>query len=163
MAVKITSDSTCDLGELLVEKYGVTIMPLNVILDTETYHDGVTIQPQDIFEFVAKTNMLPKTSARSLIDYEEFYAEQLKDTDELVHFSISSKASVSHDVAKQAAESFGGKVKVVDTKALSTGQGLLVLKACEMRDEGKTATEIVEKIEELRETVNTSFVPDHLD
>ena len=68
MAVKITSDSTCDLGELLVEKYGITIMPLNVILDTETYHDGVTIQPQDIFEFVAKTNMLPKTSARSLID-----------------------------------------------------------------------------------------------
>ena len=163
MAVKITSDSTCDLGELLVEKYNVTIMPLNVILDTETYHDGVTIQPQDIFSFVAKTNMLPKTSARSLIDYEEFFAENLKNTDEIVHFSISSKCSVSHDVAKQAAESFGGKVKVIDSKALSTGQGLLVLKACEMSSQGKTATEIVEKINELREKVNTSFVPDHLD
>lgn len=162
MAVKITSDSTCDLGEL-VEKFNIGIMPLNVILDTETYHDGVNIQPQDIFSFVEKNNMLPKTSARSLIDYEEFFAENLKEADEIVHFNISSKCSVSHDVAKQAAESFGGKVKVIDSMALSSGQGLLVVKACELRDQGKTATEIVEEVLPLREKVNTSFVPDHLD
>lgn len=162
MAVKITSDSTCDLGEL-VEKFNIGIMPLNVILDTETYHDGVNIQPQDIFSFVEKNNMLPKTSARSLIDYEEFFAENLKEADEIVHFNISSKCSVSHDVAKQAAESFGGKVKVIDSMALSSGQGLLVVKACELRDQGKTAAEIVEEVLPLREKVNTSFVPDHLD
>ena len=90
MAVKITSDSTCDLGEL-VEKYGIGIMPLNVILDTETYHDGVSITPKDIFSFVKKNNMLPKTSARSIIDYEEFFAEQLKGADELVHFICRDK------------------------------------------------------------------------
>ncbi len=162
MSVKITSDSTCDLGEL-VEKYGIGIMPLNVILDTETYHDGVSITPQDIFAFVEKNNILPKTSARSIIDYEEFFTENLKGADELVHFSISSKSSVSHSVAKQAAESFGGKVKVIDSEALSSGQGLLVVKACEFAMQGKSASEIEKKVNALRSKVNTSFVPDHLD
>ena len=162
MAVKITSDSTCDLGEL-VEKYKIGIMPLNVILDTETYHDGVSITPTDIFSFVKENNMLPKTSARSIIDYEEFFAEQLKGADELVHFSISSKSSVSHNVAKQAAESFGGKVVVIDSEALSSGQGLLVLKGCELAAQGKSAAEIEKEVSPLRSKVNTSFVPDHLD
>lgn len=162
MAVKITSDSTCDLGEL-VEKFGIGIMPLNVILDTETYQDGVNIRPQDIFSFVEKNNMLPKTSARSIIDYEEFFTENLKGFDELVHFSISSKSSVSHNVAKQASKSFGGKVTVVDSEALSSGQGLLVLKACEFSAQGKSAKEIEAEVNALRSKVNTSFVPDHLD
>ena len=162
MAVKITSDSTCDLGGL-VEKWDISIMPLNVILDTETYHDGVSICPQDIFSFVEKTKMLPKTSARSMIDYEEFFAENLKGADELIHFSISSKSSVSHNVAKQAAEAFGGKVIVIDSEALSSGQGLLVLKACELAKEGKSAAEIEAEVNALRSKVNTSFVPDHLD
>ena len=52
---------------------------------------------------------------------------------------------------------------VVDSKALSTGQGLVVLKACDLRDEGKTAEEIVAALEEVRERINTSFVPDNLD
>lgn len=162
MAVKITSDSTCDLGEL-VEKWNISIMPLNVILDTETYHDVVSIVPQDIFAFVEKTKMLPKTSARSMVDYEEFFAENLKGADEIVHFSISSKSSVSHNVAKQAAEAFGGRVVVIDSEALSSGQGLLVMKACELAAQGKSAAEIEAQVNPLRSKVNTSFIPDHLD
>ena len=121
------------------------------------------ITPKDIFDFVAETKILPKTSAPSIGEYEEFFAQQLKGYDSLIHFNISSKSSGSHNFAKSAAESFNGKVKVIDSKALSTGQGLLVLSACDMRDEGKTAEEIVTAIEELRNRVNTSFVPDSLD
>jgi DegV family protein with EDD domain len=66
-------------------------------------------------------------------------------------------------MAKQAAESFNGKVHVIDSMALSSGQGLLVLRAAELRDAGKTANEIVSEIEALRAKVNTSFVPDSLD
>ncbi len=162
MAIRITSDSTCDLNHL-VEERNIGILPLQVNLDAESYHDGVDITPQDIFDFVARTNILPKTSAPSIGDYEEFFAEQLKSYDEVIHFNISSKSSGSHNMAKQAAESFGGKVRVIDSKALSTGQGLLVLKACDMRDEGKSAAEIEAAIDELKTRVNTSFVPDSLD
>ncbi|MBQ7368911.1 MAG: DegV family protein [Clostridia bacterium] len=162
MAIRITSDSTCDLNHL-VEERNIGILPLQVNLDDKPYRDGVNITPQDIFDFVERTKILPKTSAPSIGDYEEFFAEQLKGADELIHFNISSKSSGSHNMAKQAAESFGGKVRVIDSKALSTGQGLLVLKACDMRDEGKSSAEIEAAINELRTRVNTSFVPDSLD
>lgn len=162
MKIRITSDSTCDLNHL-VEERNIGILSLQVNLDTNAYHDGVDITPQDIFDFVAETKTLPKTSAPSIGDYEEFFAEQLQGYDELVHFNISAKSSGSHNMAKQAAESFKGKVHVIDSKALSSGQGLLVLKAADLRDEGKSAKEIVREIEELRERVNTSFIPDSLD
>ena len=162
MAIRITSDSTCDLNQL-VEERNIGILALQVNLGANAYHDGVDITPEGIFEYVAKTGELPKTSAPSIGDYEDFFKEQLAFGDEVIHFNISSKSSGSHNFAKQAAESFGGKVRVIDSKALSSGQGLLVLKACDLRDEGKSADEIVSAIEELRERVNTSFVPDNLD
>lgn len=162
MAIRITSDSTCDLGHLVKER-NIGILPMQVNLDAKAYRDGVDITPQDIFDFVSETKILPKTSAPSVGEYEEFFAEQLKGFDELIHFSISGKSSGSHNFAKQAGESFGGKVRVIDSKALSSGQGLLVIKACDLRDEGKSAAEIEEVINELRTRVNTSFVPDRLD
>ena len=162
MAIRITSDSTCDLNHL-VEERNIGILPLQVNLDAQSFHDGIDITPQDIFDFVEKTKILPKTSAPSIGDYEEFFAEQLKLGEEVIHFNISAKSSGSHNMAKQAAESFNGKVRVIDSKALSTGQGLLVLKACDMRDAGKSSAEIEEAINELKQRVNTSFVPDSLD
>lgn len=162
MNIRITSDSTCDLGEL-VKTRNIGIMPLQVHLDAKSYRDGVDIVPQDIFDFVAKTKILPKTSAPSVAEYEEFFSEQLKGNDALIHFNISSKSSGSHNFAVEAAKAFDGKVRVIDSKALSSGQGLLVLRAADMRDEGKTADEIEDAVNEIRNHVNTSFVPDSLD
>ena len=162
MAICITADSTCDLNHLAVQR-DIKIIPLKVNLDMDTFLDGVDITPQQIFDFVKETKMLPRTSAASVTDYEEFFEEHLKGADELIHFSISQKSSVSHTVACQAAEKFAGKVHVIDSMALSTGQGLLVLKAADMRDAGATADEIVETINDLRPFVNTSFIPDRLD
>lgn len=163
MAIRITSDSTCDLGHLVKER-DITILPLQVNLGSDSYFDGVDIKPEDIFAFVAETKQLPKTAAPSIGDYEEFFKKQLDGGyDEVIHFNISAKSSGSHNMAKQAAESFGGKVRVIDSKALSSGQGLLVMKACDLRDAGKSAAEIEEEILEVRTRVNTSFVPDSLD
>ena len=162
MAIRITSDSTCDLNHL-VEERDIGILSFQVNLGDKAYHDGVDITPADIFQYVAETKELPKTSAPSIGDYEEFFKEQLAFGDEVLHFNISAKSSGSHNFAKMAAESFGGKVRVIDSMALSSGQGLLVLKAADMRDEGKSMDEIEETILALRERVNTSFVPDRLD
>lgn len=163
MKIKITSDSTCDLSPELVEKYNVGIFPLHVILGDKTYIDGVDITPQDIFNYVSKTGELPKTAAYSAEDYAEYFKKELEGYDALIHFDISSKASASYDNARLASENFADKVFVVDSLALSTGQGLLVLKACDLAAEGKTPDEIVKIVEELRPQLNTSFVPDVLD
>ncbi len=163
MKIKITSDSTCDLGDELAKKYDVGIFPLNVMLGDKTYEDGIDIVPQDIFEYVKKTGILPKTAAHSSEEYAEFFASRLQGYDALIHFNISNKASSSYANALLASKEFNGKVYVVDSLALSTGQGLLVLKACDLAAEGKKPREIVETIEALRPKLNTSFVPDVLD
>ena len=160
--IKLTADSTCDLGAS-IQKYDIGIMPLSVILGDKAYSDGVDIQPQDIFDHVEKTGRLPKTAAPSIADYEDFFRPYVEAGDTVIHFSISSKASSSHSYAAEAARSFGGKVFAVDTKALSTGQGLAVLYGADLRDKGASAEEIVEGVNAVRQRINTSFVPDRLD
>lgn len=162
MNIRITSDSTCDLGEELIKKYNIGIFSLSVILGEESYKDG-EIAPADIFAYVQKSGQLPKTAAGTVDGYAAFFKENLKGYDALIHFNISSQASSSNSSACKAAESFGGKVTVIDSRALSTGQGLLVLKACDLAAEGLSAEEIAQKINGLRPLVNTSFVPDALD
>lgn len=160
--VKISADSTCDLGKYGEERK-ITIMPLSVILGDKSYRDGLEIVPQDIFDYVEKTGTLPKTSAPTIADYEEFFARQLEGGGELLHFNISSKSSSSYDHAAEAAKTFAGSVTVIDSKALSSGQGLLVMKAADLAAEGKGAQEITEEIRALVPKTNTSFVPDRLD
>ena len=162
MNIQITTDSTCDLGEQ-VTKRGIGIMPLSVILGTRAHLDGVDIVPQDIFSYVEKTGELPKTAAPSIGDFEELFKKYVDEGKTVIHYNISEKSSSSHQYAKEAAKKFKHKVFVVDSKALSSGQGLMVLKACDLRDKGESVKDIVEKTTALAPKINTSFVPDRLD
>lgn len=163
MNIAITSDSTCDLSEALLRENEITLLPLTVTLGDKAYKDGIDITPKDIFAYVDKTGDLPKTAAPSVSDYEEFFRPFVEEGKEVIHFNISSKASGSYGFAVTAAKAFGGKVHVVDSHALSTGQGLLVMKACDLRKEGMSAQKIAETILALRDKTNTSFIPDTLD
>lgn len=162
MKIKITADSTCDLSKELVERYGVGIMPLHVILGDKTCSDGVDITPQQIFKYVSDTGVLPKTAAPSTEEYSEFFKKQLESADAVIHYNISQKDSSSYSNACVAAKELKN-VYIVDSMALSTGQGLLVLKACDFAAQGLSPQEIIKKTEELRPKLNTSFVPDVLD
>ena len=146
MKIQITADSTCDLGVNAAAR-GIEIVPLTVILGDRSYLDGKDIVPQDIFNYVERTGELPKTAAPSIGDYEEVFRSYADSDTTVLHFSISSKASSSHEHAAEAA----------------TGQGLLAMKAADLRDEGKSAEEIVSAVKTLATRVNTSFVPDRLD
>ena len=161
--IVITSDSTCDLSTDLIAENEIAIMPLSVTLGGKTYKDGIDIVPADIFRYFDETGELPKTAAPSVEDYEQMFRSFTDRGSTVIHFNISSKASGSHGFALAAAKKIGGdRVFVVDSHALSTGQGLLVLKACDLRDEGKSAQEIYDTILSLRDKVNTSFIPDTL-
>lgn len=160
--IRVASDSTCDLSPELIERYGVTILPLGVALGEKQYTDGVDIDPDFIYKHYEETGELPKTSAVNLAEFEVFFAEQTADGDELVFFTISSEMSSTCNNARLAAESFEG-VRVVDTRNLSTGGGLLVIAACEMAAEGKPAAEIARTCEELAPCVDASFIIDSLE
>ena len=162
MTIQLSADSTCDLGPHANER-NVRIMPLSVILGQDSFLDGVNITPQDIFSYVDRTGQLPKTAAPSIFDYEEFFAQDVDAGNTIIHINISSKSSSSYSYAAEAAKKFGDNVYAVDSHALSSGQGLLVMKASDLLAQGASAKEIVEELNALRPKVNTSFIPDRLD
>ncbi len=159
--VKITSDSTCDLSPELTQKYDIGICPLFVTLDDKFYRDGVDITPDDVYAFYDKTGRLAKSAAANIADYTDFWKSQKGDCEELIHFNISASMSATHNNARMAAEEFEN-VYAVDSANLSTGSGLLVLRAAELANEGKGAKEIIEEVEKLRPLVDASFVIDSL-
>ena len=162
MKIKITSDSTCDLSPELIEKYNIDILPLYVGMGDDILKDGAEATPEDIYSFVDKTGILPKTSAPNLNDFTELFEKYTKDGYEVVHFCISADFSSSYTTACLAAEEVGN-VKVVDTRNLSTGSGLVVLHGCEMAQNGATPEEIQKECSELTGRVEASFVVDSID
>lgn len=162
--IKIISDSTCDLSKDLIEKYDITILPLHIHLGEEEYQDGVTITPDEIYTWADSNNTTPKTSAASMIEAIDLFEPIIKNGDEIISFSISSSMSANNNVMRLAAEDLEAedKIHVIDSANLSTGIGLLVIEAAIMAKEGKSAKEIVERIEELKPLVSASFVVDIL-
>ena len=163
MKIKITADSTCDLSKQLVEQYNVAISPLHVSLGADDFHDGVTIVPEDIYNFYATNKQLPKSGACSAVEYEEFFQKQLDDGyDAVIHFNLSGEMSASHNNAVTAAQNLQN-VYVVDSRNLSTGTGLLVLYACDLANEGFAPEEIVKKVSARLDAVRASFIIDTLE
>ena len=160
--ILISTDSTADLSEQLLEKNNIEVFSLTIVRDSESLRDGIDIKTPDIFEFKEKTGRLTTTSAGNIADYEEFFLHHLKEYDEIIHFTISSDMSSSYANAKLGAEEMDN-VYVIDSRNLSTGIGLQVLKACDLRDSGKSAKEIVEYIGSIADKVRASFVLDTLD
>lgn len=162
--VKIISDSTCDLSEELVRKYEVEIIPLHIVLGNEEYLDGKNITPEDIYRWSDQNKTTPKTSAVSMESAMDTFRSYLEAGMEIVCFSISSDMSTTGNVMRLAAEELGATdhVWVVDSANLSTGIGLLVVKAAIMAKEGKNAAEIADQIEEIKPKVRSSFVVDTL-
>ena len=162
MKVKITADSTCDLSPELVAKYDIDIPPLSVILGERTGLDGREITPQDIYDYVAQTKSLPKTSAVNTVEYRRVFQHWLDQGYAVVHFCISSDFSSCYQNACDAAKDMEN-VYVVDSRNLSTGQGLLVLHGAELARQGVDAAQIQARCTALAPRVEASFVVDRID
>jgi len=159
--VKISTDSTADL-EHLFSQNDVSVIPLVVNMGGVDYYDGENITAQDIFSYYDEKKQLPKTAARSVEEYIEYFSKLREDGSEVVHYSISQELSCTYSNAATAASEVGG-VYIVDSKSLSTGIGLLVLKAVDLKKEGKSAQEIYELTTALIPYVQASFVVDTME
>ena len=156
--IRICADGTCDLSPELIEKYNITITPLQIFLGDKDYTDQKDIFPQTIYDYVTKTGILPKTAAVSVGTYTDVFTELKKDCDEIIHFTISSEMSSCYQNAKLAAEEIGG-IYVVDSRTLSSGIGHLAIEAAIMaQDETKTGQEIFDYVTSLVDRLNVSFV-----
>ena len=162
MNIKITSDSTCDLSPEILEAFNITLVPLTVIMDGKDYKDGVTITPGEVFAHVAAGGALCSTSAVSVGEYQEFFSRYAGEYDGVLHVNISAEFSSTHNNACLAAQDFDN-VRVVDSRNLSTGQGLVVLKACELAKTAASLDELKQELDAFTSRVEASFLVDKLD
>ena len=161
MKIKIISDSTCDLSPALLAEHDIALARLTVIKGDEQFVDGETITPADIFAHVAAGGDLCSTSAYSVGQYEDLFAQYAKDYDGIIHINISSHFSSCHQNACIAAEDFPN-VRVIDSMNLSTGQGHVVLEACRLAKECEDLDEIADKLKAFAPRVEASFLLDQL-
>ncbi len=160
-SVVITSDSTCDLSQELLDRYDIPVIPLTITLGEDTFLDGSSFTPLDMYARYKQDGTLPKTSAPSVQEFLDFFSQFTEKGCEVVHLDISSELSNTYNAACLAAEELG-HVHVVDSRMLSTGVGLLAIEGAECRDRGMGAQEIAEHLRGLTGKVQTSFVLDTL-
>ena len=155
--IRITADTVCDLSEELKKRYEIVTIPLYVTRDGVTLRDGIDITQQEVFEHYRTTGKLCSTAAINVEEFSRFFQEQLKTCDELILITISSEFSSTYQNACIAAEDYSG-VYVVDSRNLSTGEGLVAVAAAKYAQQGFSADEIVTKLHhEIIPNVDASF------
>lgn len=162
MKIKITADSTCDLSPQQIADHNIAILPLTVTMGGKNYLDGVDIDRSDIYAHVAGGGDLPTTSANNIGQYLDAFETYLKDYDAIIHLNISSGFSSCYQNACLAAAELEN-VYVINSLNLSTGHGLLVLKAAELAESGMDAAQIVDVLNETALRVDASFILDKLE
>lgn len=148
MTVRVVCDSSGDLPNDLAAKHQITVVPLTVRFGDDAYLSGVELDGDAFWEKLKVSTEPPATAAPSAGDFQTAFEKLLADgADGVVSVHLSSKLSATFQSAVVAADAIGGgKVHVVDTLAVSAGQGLLALKATELAAEGRSAADVATEI-----------------
>lgn len=162
--IKIITDSTCDLNPETTKELDIEVLPLTVIFGEKEYRDGVDISLEQLYENVAKTKLIPRTSAIAPGVFTAVFKKYIDEGYDVFFTGIGGLLSGTIQTARLSAVEFPPeRIRIVDSANLSTGTGLLVLKAAKMRDEGKSLQEIGDGIEKLVPHVYCSFAVETLE
>ncbi len=167
MAVKILSDSACDLPKEIIEEYNIDILPIIVIKDDKEYLDKVTITPEKVYEDmrnggVYKTAQIPPKA------FSDKFLEYAKNGESVIYIGFSSGLSGTYQTSLFVKETILEEypdfdLSIVDTKAASGGFGLIVLQAAKLAKEGKSKEEILKAIEFYKENIEHIFTVDDIE
>jgi DegV family protein with EDD domain len=151
-AVRIVSDSSCDLSQEEAERNGVEIVPLSIRFGADEYTDRVDLSVEDFYKKMAAADDLPETAAPSPGAFEQaFRAAKAAGATSVICINISSELSATMQSALTAAKAIGDEidVRVVDSKSITSGLGTLVLAAAEAAAAGQSADEVVALLDDL--------------
>ena len=145
--IKIITDSTLDLPAELIREKNIEVLPLLINFGEESYLDGVEITTKEMIDKINATGILPTTAQVTPNRFEETFKKYLDEGYKIVVLTLSSDMSGTYQsacIAKDMLES--DDIVVIDSRNVTSGLGLLVLKACELRDKGLGIKEIEEEI-----------------
>jgi len=158
--IRIVTDSTADLDLELARERSIEIVPLSVYIGGKTYKDGLEMRSETLFPLVEQVGELPKTAAPSAGEFQDVFSQP----GESIYIGISSALSASVQNALVGAQELEtDKVLVIDSLNVSSGTGLLVLRAADLRDQGASREQIEQEILSLVPKVRTSFIIDTMD
>jgi len=165
MAIRIVTDSTCDLPYELIEKYRITVIPMYIHVGELTFQDAVEISRQEFYERLPEFKHTPTTAAPGPETFRHVY-EQLADegATEILSIHISVKLSAVCNIAAQAAEETKAvKVTTFDSHQLSLGTGFQVLAAAQAAEAGRSMSEILSMLEDLVSRIHVFAALDTLE
>lgn len=166
MSIRIVTDSTSDMPPEMAQELGIAVVPLSVVFGEESLKEGVEISHDVFYERLAKAKDLPTTSAPSVGDFLDTYREVLKETDEIVSVSLSSKLSATYSNAVQAAAILadeGARIEVVDSRSISLGMMFMCQAAVKAASEGASVEEIRVLIDAMIPRISVYIVLDTLE
>jgi DegV family protein with EDD domain len=131
MAVRVITDSACDLSDEMVQSARIIVVPLSIRFGDEELLDRRDITPTEFWRRCADGGALPETAAPSPGAFQQAFAQAVDEgADAVVCLTLSAGVSATYQAARTAAEGFAPvPVEVIDTRALTMGQGVLVLAA----------------------------------
>lgn len=164
MAIRILADSVSDIPLSYREKYQIEILPLMVNFETESFKDGVDLQPDEFFVKLKQANKLPTTSQVNPGTFIETFERIVKEGDEAVVILMSSEMSGTYNAAVSAVDYLGtDRISIVDSRAISFGYGMLVIEAARMVEKGIPRLEIANEIAVQATQMVNLFVVDTLE
>ena len=168
MGIKIITDSACDLTRDYIKNNNIGLLSLILNLNGQAIKDdlGETLSYKDFYNKM-REGATPTTSQINAHEFEEEFIKYIKNGDSIIYISLSSNLSGTFNSANIAKNNLmdeypNADIYLVDSLSVSVGQGLLVAKACEMRDSGIGAEEIVNWLEENKRKVIHSILIDDL-
>lgn len=168
MGIKIITDSSCDLAREYIHDNNIGLLSLVLNLNGKVVKDdlGKTLSYKDFYGQM-REGATPTTSQVNSYEFEEEFLQHVKNGDSIICITISSALSGTFNSANIAKNNIleeypDAKILLVDSLSVASGQGLLVVKACEMRDRGANAEEIFTWLEENKKKIIHSFVVDSL-
>lgn len=164
LPIGIITDSAVDLTQEILDDNNIEVMNYSIIMGGKSYISRVEVKVHDIFEYADTHKELPRTSQITPKGFVDYYTEFLEKYERIIYIGLGSHFSGTFNNANLAAKELGddGRVTVIDSMNLSSGIGLLVLKACKLRDEGKTVEEITKEVTRCVPLVRTQFAVDTL-
>ena len=161
--VAVSTESVADIPGELIEKYGIQVIPHKVQTAEGVFKDGTEIDTAGVIKYMEETKNDITPLAPEAKEHELFFAKQLAYANNVIHIAISSKIGNSgFPPATDAAKAFDN-VFVVDSGHLSSSQGLIVLEAARLAENGMGPKHVLEELEKMKKKVHTSFIVDNLD
>jgi DegV family protein with EDD domain len=165
MTIRIVTDSSCDLPSDLVQQHGITVLPCYVVVDDQTFKDGVEIQPDDFYRRLQAEGRTPTTAQPTVADFQEVYRDLVGQGHQVLSIHVSGKLSGTLNSAEQAKDSLDddSSVEIIDSQLASIPLGLALLDAAAMAEDSSDVQELAGKVRQRLGSHHGLFALDTLE